>query len=250
MIYIAKKAADLQALTRRYPSRGIENTCLAILAGSRMDYAYDSVAELDFELALRRAIVERAERLRRSGLDFQTFRHAYCNNLYWIRRADGGFELRRGVSAATAVRDIYSNGRAYGTECATAMQIVYYGAMLDTVRETSFDRAFARMRLMNWHDISSPLRETGQMQRAADYLPGDRRYFANPDVDLRAPEWQGENVIDLGDGTYYGHGVGRRRGSEIIAELNQNRRRGAARAAYLMNSAGRPNFKRLYESFR
>ncbi|MDR0838380.1 MAG: protein-glutamine gamma-glutamyltransferase, partial [Oscillospiraceae bacterium] len=163
--------------------------------------------------------------------------------------ADGGFEVRRGASPSAAIRDIYENGRMYGTECATAMQLVYYGALLDTVPETAFDRQFSGLQLMNWHDISPALRETGLMSRRADYLPGDRRYFANPDVNLETPEWQGENVIDMGDGTFYGHGMGRYRADEIVSELNRNRRPGSARAAYLMNSAGRPDFERLFGIF-
>jgi len=259
MIFIAGKSADLQGLFRRYPANGVEHACLTTLSTSRTRYDYVSVDELSFELTLRGAIVERSELLRRSGLQFEVFRRAYCNRRYWNRRADGGFEVRSGVSAAAAVRDIYENGRAYGTECATAMQIVYYGALLDVVSEAAFDRRFAGMRLMNWHDIAPTLREVGSMNRATDYLAGDRRYFANPDVNLQTPEWQGENVIDLGDGTYYGHGMGRRRAAEIIAELNQNRRaaRGVAtrsadgglRSAYLMDAAGRPDFAKLYGAF-
>lgn len=252
MIYIAGKPADLQALLRAHPANGIEHACITTLAASRTRYDYASLDELNFELALRTAIVDRAERLRRSGLQFEVFRRAYCNRRYWNRRADGGFEVRSGVSAAAAVRDIYENGRAYGTECATAMQIVYYGALLDVVPPAAFDRRFAGMRLMNWHDIAAALREVGSMNHATDYLPGDRRYFANPDVNLQTPEWQGENVIDLGDGTYYGHGMGRRRAPEIIAELNQNRRggsRAALRSAYLMDAAGRPDFAKLHGLF-
>jgi protein-glutamine gamma-glutamyltransferase len=249
MIYFNGKEANLQSLARRYPQSGIENTCAAILAHSHARYDYGSAEELDFELALRRAIVDRSERLRRSGLNFETFRKAYCNERYWARRPDGGFEVRRGASASSAIRDIYASGRAYGTECATAMQIVYYGALLDTVSEAAFDNQFSGMRLMNWHDISPALRETGLMNREPDYLPGDRRYFANPDVNLQTPEWQGENVIDMGDGTYYGHGVGRYRGADIVADLNKNRRPGATRDAYLMNSAGRPDFAKLFGIF-
>ena len=249
MINISGKPVDLQTLARRYPPSGVEHACIAVMVNSRADYSYSSERELDFELALRRAIVEKAEALRRSGLKFEVFRRSYCNSRYWLRRADGGFELRRGASASKAVRDMYLNGRAYATECATAMQIVYYGALLDVASEAAFDVQFTGLRLMNWHDISPALRETGSMNRTTDYFPGDRRYFANPDVDLQNPEWQGENVIDMGDGTYYGHGMGRRRGAEVIAELNDNRRPLASRSAYLMNAAGRPDFKKLFAVF-
>ncbi|MDR2615161.1 MAG: protein-glutamine gamma-glutamyltransferase, partial [Oscillospiraceae bacterium] len=240
MIYIDGRPADTRTLSRGYPARGVEYICINRLANSERAYKYSSEGELAFELALRRAIVSRADSLRRSGLNFETFRGAFCNERYWRRGADGGFELRNTARASAAVRDIYENGRNYGTECATAMQIVYYGALLDTVPAAAFDKRFVGIRLMNWHDISEPLRETGALRRERDMLPGDRRYFANPDVNLETPEWQGENVIDMGDGTYYGHGIGRRRAEEMIMTLNRARRRGAKREAYLTAAAGRP----------
>lgn len=249
MIYINGAPADTGAIARAYPVAGIENLCLSKLAKSGYAYNYASNGELGFELSLRRATVDRAGRLLRAGLNFETFREAYCNKRFWLRSPDGGFELRRGVLPAAAIRDIYENGRAYGTECATAMQIVYYGALLDTVPAGSFNSRFIGIRLMNWHDISAPLRETGMMRRARDTLPGDRRYFANPDVNLTAPELQGENVIDMGDGTYYGHGFGRLRAEQIISQLNRARRPGARREAYLMDTAGRPDYKKLYGLF-
>ena len=56
-----------------------------------------------------------------------------------------------------------------------------------------------------------------------DYLPGDCRYFNNPDVDPLTPEWQGENAIDLSGGMYYGHGIGIKTADKIIEILNHNR---------------------------
>ncbi|MDR3310104.1 MAG: protein-glutamine gamma-glutamyltransferase [Oscillospiraceae bacterium] len=233
----------------RYQSGGLESRCAAILESSAARYDFASVERLDFELALRREIVNSALSLSRSGLGFAVFRKSRCNSAYWLRTADGGFDLRRGVQPSRAVRDIYRNGAAYGTECATAMQIVYYGALIAVVGDAAFDRAMGGISLMNWHRLSAALAETGQMRSFPDYLPADRRYFANPDVNLLTPEWQGENVIDIGDGSYYGHGVGRLTGSQIIAELNRARRPGATRGAYLMNSAGRPDFNKLYAMF-
>lgn len=36
---------------------------------------------------------------------------------------EGGFLLRSGVTPASAIRDIFRNGRQYGFECATAIVI-------------------------------------------------------------------------------------------------------------------------------
>jgi protein-glutamine gamma-glutamyltransferase len=249
MITIGSAAPQIADLAAGYQNGGVERETLTRLWNSRFDYAYASKGELDFELKLRREIVACAMRLLRGGMEFQTFRSTYCNARYWIRKPDGGFEKRRDVTAYDAVSDIFENGPRYATECATAMQIVYFGALSRMVPRDKFNSEYAVIYMMNWHKIGSGLRETGLMRPATDYFPGDRRYFANPEVNLETPEWQGENVIDLGDGTFYGHGVGRMRASDIIAVLNNNRRPGAQRSAYLMSTAGRPEFSRLYRIF-
>lgn len=102
---------------------------------------------------------------------------------------------------------------------------------------------------MNWHSLDTNLRELGYLQEVADYLPGDRRYVRNPDVNPETPEWQGENVIDLSNGLYYGHGIGIGNVEEIIRELNKNRKKDSTISAYLIDSVSRPNFKRLYSIY-
>jgi protein-glutamine gamma-glutamyltransferase len=250
MINIGGRPFDTAALLTEYAGDGIERSILNKMASGGDTYEYDTVDELKFELRMRREIIRAAKELDRSGLAFEVFRDSRVNPDYWIRRGDGGFELKRGVKPSAAIRDIFQNGSEYGTECATAIPIVYYKALLEIFPEDDFNRLFGGIHLMNWHRMSPELRSAGMMRPARDRLPGDRLYFANPDVDPRTPEWQGENVIDLGDGRYYGHGIGIRRGEMIIAALNENRRPGAGREAYLMDSAGRPDFKlldRLYQ---
>lgn len=245
MILIDNKPLETAAPTLSFPAGSTENAVLEKLKNSQTVYRYASVDELTFELELRREIVRAARDLNDSAFSFEIFRDSKCNPAYWTRRSDGGFVLKPGVKASDAIRDIFTNGSKYATECATAMLIVYYKALLSVLPEAVFNRTFRRIVLMNWHQISPELRETGFMRPASDYLPGDRRYFNNPDVDPKTPELQGENVIDLGGGLYYGHGMGIRRAGAIINALNANRRPGATRKAYLMDQAGRPNFKEL-----
>jgi protein-glutamine gamma-glutamyltransferase len=245
MIIIDNKPLDVSTLSSEYTEGSLERKILNVMSSSPEKYTYDSLNQLKFELKMRREIVSAAAALNKSDLEFEVFRKSRANPEFWIRRDDGGFQLRPGVKASDAIRDIYRNGSKYATECATAMQIVYYKALLEIFSEDAFNKMFRDITLMNWNDISGPLRDIGVMHRKSDGLPGDRRYFANPDVDPKTPEWQGENVIDMGDGTYYGHGIGRHKAGAIIEALNENRRDGATREAYLMDSAGLPDFKRL-----
>ena len=54
--------------------------------------------------------------------------------------------------------------------------------------------------LMNWSNIDEKL-GVDYYDSVSDFMPGDCIYFKNPDVNPKTTEWQGENTIDLGDGT-------------------------------------------------
>jgi len=247
MINVA--GAPLQDSTLGYPVGSLERAILDALESSGERFNYNSVDELKFELALRRQTVNAANELYKSDMSFKTFRESTCNPEYWTRLSDGGFRLRPNVRASDAIRDIFINSSKYGTECATAMVIVYYKALLDVFGDDRFNQMFDTITLMDWFYIAGELREIGMPTRSSIYLPGDRRYFANPDVDPDTPEWQGENVIVLGPDLFYGHGVGRYNAETLIRILNQNRKPGATRSAYLMDSASRPNYKKLFRLY-
>ncbi|MEM1485917.1 protein-glutamine gamma-glutamyltransferase [Oscillospiraceae bacterium PP1C4] len=246
MILIGNVPAQADTLSNEYPAGSVERDIIGILSASTEKYQYNSLDQLKFELTLRREIINAANELYMSRLSFKIFRDSMCNPAYWDRMGDGGFSLKNGVKPSDAIRDIYTHSELYGTECATAMMIVYYRALLNTFPEDRFNELFPQIYLMNWHRIDRLLKDVGLMKKAKDYLPGDRRYFANPDVNPLYPEWQGENAIDLGHDLYYGHGVGRLDAETIISALNANRTEGADQSAYLMDSAGRPDFKNLF----
>ena len=124
-----------------------------------------------------------------------------------------------------------------------------FQALLDVFGDEAFNQMFRTIYLMNWHYLPGAFRN-GADAGGENVPPGDRRYIANPDVDPQTPEWQGENVIDLGNGLYYGHGMGRRTVEEVIKALNLNRFPGAQREAYLMDSVGRPDFRRLFREYQ
>lgn len=245
MIKINQPQVDLKKILQSYPPRSMQRDIFNKLDLSYRTYYYDNPEQLKFEIDLRTQIVNSAYKLYRSGLDFAVFRKSRPNEKYWDRQSNGGFVLKLGAKPSEAIADIFKNGRKYATECATAMVIIYYMALLQVYPAELFDRVFDQITLMNWHSIDKELREIGMMKDKSDNIPGDRRYFKNSDVNLKTPEWQGENVIDLGNGEYYGHGMGIAKANEIIKELNANRREGAKESAYLMDTAGNPNYKRL-----
>jgi protein-glutamine gamma-glutamyltransferase len=172
------------------------------------------------------------------------FRDSTANTDFWRRTSEGGFELRGDVLPSDAIQDIYQHGSKYGTECATAMIIVLYKAMLDVMPVDQFNKLYADIYLMNWKHVDRDL-ALNMKDEAVDLLPGDAKYFVNPDVNPLTPEWQGENVYYLGGGRYYGHGIGIEDADSIIRSLNTNRRDGATRAAYLDDSVKRQDYLAL-----
>lgn len=246
MIRIGGQPADLSSLQAGLPPGGTAATALAEMAGGTAVYDFGDPGQLLFELQMRAATVDAAVGLGQSGLDFAVFRKSRCNPAFWRRNSQGGFELRADVSPAAAILDIYENGSAYATECATAIVIIFYRAALSVLGAALFDRVFPSIRLMNWRDVDPLFRGVGRMSPATQFLPGDRRYFVNPDVNPETPEWRGENVIQLRDDLFFGHGIGTGSAAAIIRELNRNRAPGANEGAYLLAQAGRPDYRRLY----
>lgn len=253
MIKISGNKLDTKNLLEKYSSNNIATKIINILDSSSTEYEYESLSELEFEIKLRVNLIKASIELYRSDFSFETFENAKCNTKYWELTPEGGFLLKDDVKASDAIKDIYKNGTEYATECATAMVIIYYKALLNIYPEELFNKVFPKIQLMNWHYINRELRHIGYIEKYPDFLPGDRRYFKNPDVNPETPEWQGENVIDLSADTYYGHGIGIGNADEIITALNENRKEDSKTPAYLMDVAARPNFKllaKIYDSFQ
>lgn len=250
MIYIKNNPFNIISLFNEYAAGSIGRQLLADMESSNERYVFDSVEQLKFEVNLRKEIADTARELNRSNFSFANFRQSRCNPTYWRRTANGGFNLKEGVKPSDAIKDIYNHGEKYATECATAMLIVYYKALLDTFGENKFNSVFTDIYMMNWQIKDRSLKEVGYPVSVADILIGDRCYIRNPDVNPRTPEWQGENVITLGKDLYYGHGIGIQRKERIISMLNRHRKRGSTRSSYFMeNMAARPDFKRLFQLF-
>jgi len=249
MILIAGDTLDISTITNQYSENSIERQLLDKMAASTEQYEYDSLNILMFELRLRKEIIKYATELNNSNLFFADFDKSRCNPLYWQRTDNGGFHLKTEAKPSAAINDIFNNGSEYATECATAIMIVYYKALLSVFHEDAFNKLFPSIYLMDW-DVTEPLlKEVVTPRKVKDMLIGDRGYFFNPDVDPAFPEWQGENVFVLPDSMYYGHGIGIATSEDIINALNAKRKKNATQSAYLLDSVGRPNFKELYNAY-
>jgi len=244
MIVVDTKPVSIIPAFEGFTPDTLQAEILKTLMNSSHTYRYESLDHLAAELKIRGSIVTAARDLAHSGIRFKVFRDSMANPDFWRRTSEGGFALRGDVLPSDAIQDIYQHGSKYGTECATAMIIVLYKAMLDVMPKDQFNKLYADIYLMNWKHIDRDLALT-MKDEAADLLPGDAKYFVNPDVDPLTPEWQGENTYYLGGNRFYGHGIGIETADSIIRSLNGNRRTGATRDAYLDDSVKRQDYLAL-----
>lgn len=240
MILIAGSSAPINTSSLTM----MEKKILADKQRSPVTYNYSSPEQLFFELRLRSGTVKSALDLGRSGAKFATLRKSKANPMFWIRTELGGFQQRPGVRSSDAIRDIFVNGRMYGFECASAVIIVFYKAVLDLIGDERFNRYFNNLLLLT----TNADRDLGLMtiKTSTEMYPGDILYFNNPDYNRETPEWSGENVIKVGENAYFGHGIGVMPAEGIISDLNRLRRRWAMRSAYLLDQATHPDYAYLY----
>lgn len=239
MIQFADGSGPISLVALTPPERMIYDMKMA----SSVTYTYDSPASLFFELRLRANILESSRQMSLSGTRFATFATSTCNPWYWVRLPKGAFVLRDNVSPAEAIRDIYRNGPMYAFECATAMVIVLYRAILETVGDAVFNQKFANITLYDWnYDRDLYLQ---RVNPAYGVFPGDIVYFENPDVNPLTPWWIGENTVKMDERYYFGHGIGIVPYEQIIASLNRNRRPGAMISAFLSDIVVAPGYRSI-----
>lgn len=203
------------------------------------EYRYASEADLRYELKLRSLTVAAAKALNASGAGFASFSKSRCNERFWTRDGDGGFRLNDGILPADGIRDIYDHGPAYAFECATAMVILLYKAVIEANGNEAFNANFPGLYLYDWH-YDSHLRLVHEDGKPS--YPGDVLYFRNPEHDPNKPEWQGENAVKLGDDLYFGHGIGIKSEQEMITALNAVRKPGSDVSAYLTDEVVHPDY--------
>ncbi|WP_054956312.1 protein-glutamine gamma-glutamyltransferase [Paenibacillus dakarensis] len=221
----------------------LERSILQQKQNSPVVYRYPSPDALRFELRMRSHIVGAAIALDASNAAFATFKTSKANERFWYRREDGGLQQRPDVRSSDALNDIFVNGRLYGFECATAMVVILYKAVLDTIGEEAFNIYFQNLLLYDWqYDRDLPIRIIHNKNEA---YPGDVVYFANPDFNPLTPQWRGENAIVLSTDRYFGHGIGVRNGEEMILSLNRRRIPGSTTSAYLTDQINYLDFEYL-----
>ena len=241
MIEIDGKQTNSIPFSEGFTPNALQKSVFDTMLKSPETYRYDNAGQLITELKLRNSIVKAARDLAGSGVAFEVFRDSKANPEFWNRTVNGGFQLKENVRPSDAIRDIYQNGTLYGTECSTAMFIVWYKALLDVLPVEQFNKLYSSIYLMNWMHLDRDLALV-ELSETTDELPGDARYFMNPEVDPLTPEWQGENVFYLGNGQYYGHGIGIEDAKTMVRILNGERKEGAAKSAYLIDSVKRQNY--------
>ncbi|WP_067727418.1 protein-glutamine gamma-glutamyltransferase [Oceanobacillus damuensis] len=229
--------------TDLWPTGSIENIIIQRMAEHPIVYSYSSIEELRFEVKLRNNIIASARAMNAGDARFETFDTSRSNPRYWRVTSAGGFQLRHDVLPSDAIRDIFENSSLYGFECAMAKVMIYYHAVLNTMDDDNlFNQLFQNIYLYSWNfdpDLGI------QTIYTTHVIPGDVVYFNNPDVNPETSWWRGENAVDLGDGTYFGHGLGIRSADEMIQALNEMRRSGSTRSAYMLEQVTRPSFKNL-----
>ncbi|MDX1807083.1 MAG: protein-glutamine gamma-glutamyltransferase [Paenisporosarcina sp.] len=225
-----------------WSSGSIERMIFQRMIEDTVVYSYQFIGELFFELKLRKNIILSTRAMSQSNVQFESFSNSFCNPQYWYLTSRGGFLLRNGVKPSDAIQDIYMNSSQYAFECATAIVIIYYHAVLSVLGEPLFNQFFQNIYLYGWH-ADPDLGKTATY--TTHFLPGDVVYFNNPDFDPRTPYWRGENAVDLGDDTYFGHGLGIMTAEQMIESLNQVRKPGTNQSAYMTNKVGRPSFNFL-----
>lgn len=215
-----------------------------------------------------RSVVDAAERFGKAGHSFALLNPALPEEeqqsfsaTMWDKRtrgAPGSYKLKEGVRPSVAIRDLLANPDNYRFECATALVLIYYTAVLNTMGDREFDKKFPNLLVGAWrnNELLDEFKiyegtETKEMtpEGVAALVPGDYVYFMNPDVSEAglASGWRGENAIYLGNGKFYGHPFGVTDAASIIEHLNGFRVEGATKSAYMSSARYTQSPDRMFE---
>jgi protein-glutamine gamma-glutamyltransferase len=201
------------------------------------------------DLVFRQNVVEAAYALAESGAAFSAGQATdKVNKKLWTLGYGGRMQVRKFLpegkfgKPSEALNDIFENGKQYGFECATAMMVIYHKAILDHVGADAFDQMFTEPRnltFFRWSIEDDDYTDIKRLTMKPSPLhPGSHYYFKNPDASAENSAFGGENVIYLGEGKFYAHGIHGADGTYIVTEneithtLSSLRRRGATEKPY------------------
>jgi protein-glutamine gamma-glutamyltransferase len=196
------------------------------------------------DLAFRQAVVNAACALAAGGADFSASdKTDKVNSHYWGLGYGGKMSARKFMADGTlgkpseALNDIFMNGKQYAFECATAMMVIYHKAILDHVGAKAFDAMFSDPGMLNffrWERKDQDFVDVERLvHKPVPLHPGSHYYYENPDASPENSAFRGENVIYLGNGRFYAHGVIGKSGTYVVTEkellksLSSLRRRGS-----------------------
>ena len=186
-------------------------------------------AERTEDLAFRAAVVKASKDLAESGASFAgTAKQDKVNLKLWTKGYGGKMQVRKWLGdgeigkPSVALRDIFKNGDQYGFECATAMMVIYHKAILDHIGDEAFDRLFTEprhLKFFRWSIEDDDFIDVKRLAHVPSKLkPGSHYYYKNPGADPKNSAWGGENVIYLGDGEFYAHGIRGASGTFVVTE--------------------------------
>lgn len=223
---------------------GLKREIYLALENSPFTHQYGSLHEFIFELYLRENIILAARKLHESEITFAPFNTSKFNPQIWTK-TKYGYLLKPNVLPSEAIKDVFTNGKEYAFECSTAIVLIYYKAVLDTIATSYFNSLFQRLLVWDWnydHDLGI-ITTIGR-----DFIPGDVVYFYNPD--FAHPVWTGENTVYLGNDLYFGHGIGIKSEKGMIQALNTLRKPNSSKDAYLISQHSRLNTRYLAQFAR
>jgi protein-glutamine gamma-glutamyltransferase len=180
-------------------------------------------------IAFRAHVVQAAKALAASGASFSGSEATdKVNETLWTKGYGGKMQVRKWLAngevgkPSAALRDIFENGKKYGFECATAMMVIYHKAILDHVGDDAFDKMFSEPRnlaFFRWDITDSDFVDARRLvHRPTPLQPGTHYYFENPDASKENSAFGGENVLYLGEGKFYAHGIVGDSGTYLVTE--------------------------------
>ncbi|MBD7938132.1 MULTISPECIES: protein-glutamine gamma-glutamyltransferase [Cytobacillus] len=222
----------------------IQQDIYRALDSSPQPFYYDSAFVLEFELLLREKLIQAAYQLHESKAEFAPFDVSRFNPQIWTK-TKYGYVLKPYILPSDAIRDVFQNSHLYAFECSTAIVLLFYKSVLDSISISRFNTLFQGLLVWDWN-YDQDLGIDTRIGR--DFIPGDVVYFYNPD--FQHPIWTGENAVYLGNDRYFGHGVGLESERGMIEALNTLRKPGATQDAYLISQHSRLSYKYLSQFAR